>query len=264
MSGNRTIVVSKDADVLAAAVAARLVTRLVDAQAPAARPRSCSPAAASASPSLRASRATPARDAVDWRRVDIWWGDERFAAGRRPRAQREAGPRRAAGRRRPRPARVHPIPALGRAGRRRRRCGRRRVRRRAGRGGPPEDHDRCRAFDVLLLGVGAEGHVASIFPESPAAHDERAGRRRARLPEAAADPDLADASRAINAAREVWLVAGRRRRRPAAVALALGGAGAIQVPAAGVHGRAQTLWLLDRESAAKLPLACSASDRLTA
>jgi 6-phosphogluconolactonase len=25
------------------------------------------------------------------------------------------------------------------------------------------------------------------------------------------------------------------------------------VPAAGVHGRARTLWLLDRESAAKLP-----------
>jgi 6-phosphogluconolactonase len=38
-----------------------------------------------------------------------------------------------------------------------------------------------------------------------------------------------------------------------AIALALGGAGAIQVPAAGVHGRARTLWLLDRESASKLP-----------
>jgi 6-phosphogluconolactonase len=37
------------------------------------------------------------------------------------------------------------------------------------------------------------------------------------------------------------------------VALALGGAGRVQVPAAGPHGRHRTLWLLDRAAAAKLP-----------
>jgi 6-phosphogluconolactonase len=57
---------------------------------------------------------------------------------------------------------------------------------------------------------------------------------------------------AINAATDVWLmVAGTSKA--GAVALALGGAGAIQVPAAGAHGRARTLWLLDREAAARLP-----------
>jgi 6-phosphogluconolactonase len=35
--------------------------------------------------------------------------------------------------------------------------------------------------------------------------------------------------------------------------MALGGAGRVQVPAAGPHGRHRTLWLLDRQAAAQLP-----------
>jgi 6-phosphogluconolactonase len=38
-----------------------------------------------------------------------------------------------------------------------------------------------------------------------------------------------------------------------AVALALGGAGEVQLPAAGAVGRQRTLWLLDTTAAAKVP-----------
>src|ERR1700759_189209 len=72
------VIIHRDAALLAKAAAARLVTRLVDA------------VTAHGSASLVLTRggigtavlselaATPARDAVDWRHVDIWWGDERF------------------------------------------------------------------------------------------------------------------------------------------------------------------------------------------
>jgi 6-phosphogluconolactonase len=39
--------------------------------------------------------------------------------------------------------------------------------------------------------------------------------------------------------------------------MALAGAGATAVPAAGVQGRSRTLWLLDRAAASKLPASLS-------
>src|SRR5262249_41261049 len=37
----------------------------------------------------------------------------------------------------------------------------------------PEDHGSVPAFDVCMLGVGEEGHVASIFPDSPAVRERQ-------------------------------------------------------------------------------------------
>ena len=105
---------------------------------------------------------------------------------------------------------------------------------------------------MLLLGVGEDGHVASIFPEHPAAYETRPVAAVRGSPKPPPIRLTLDPARRSTAASEVWLIAAGAEKA-GAVALALGGAGAIQLPAAGVHGRAHTLWLLDRESAAKLP-----------
>jgi len=53
--------------------------------------------------------------------------------------------------------------------------------------------------------------------------------------------------------REVWfLVTGSSKAK--AVRLALGGAGPLQVPAAGPRGLERTLWMLDDAAAGELPL----------
>jgi len=57
---------------------------------------------------------------------------------------------------------------------------------------------------------------------------------------------------AITAAREVWVIASGKDKA-GAIRLALSGAGPVQVPAAGARGRQQTLFLLDRDAAAKVP-----------
>ena len=247
--GNRTIVVSKDAEVLAAAVAARLLTRLVDAQALRGRASVVLTGGGVGIASLAAVRASGARPAVDWRRVDVWWGDERFvhaADGERNDKQaREA----LLDSLDLDPALVHPMPALdGPDGQDAEAAAARYADELATAAGPDAD---VPAFDVLLLGMGPEGHTASIFPESPAAHDERTVFAVHGCPKPP-PTRLSLGFAAINSAREVWMIAAGAEKA-ASVAMALGGAGRVQVPAAGVEGRAQTLWLLDETAAAQLP-----------
>ena len=245
------VVVHATADLLAKAAAARLVTRLVDAQAARGLATIVLTGGRVGGAVLSELRDNPARDAVDWARVEIWWGDERWLPDGDP-ERNDTQARDALLSSVPvDPARVHPFPAadgqyagdpeaaaaayaaeLAKATR-------------------PEDHGPVPRFDVLMLGVGEEGHVASIFPESPAAYESRSVVAVRGCPKPP-PVRLTLTFPAIAAATDVWLMTAGAEKA-GAVALALGGAGAIQVPAAGVHGRARTLWLLDRESAAKLP-----------
>ncbi len=74
----RDIVVHTGPDVLAAAAAARLVTRLVDVQAAGRVPRVVLTGGGIGPAVLEHLARGPARDAVDWRHVEFYWGDERF------------------------------------------------------------------------------------------------------------------------------------------------------------------------------------------
>lgn len=244
-----SVVVVRDADVLAEAVAARLLTRLVDAQALRGTASLVLTGGRTGIAVLAAVRRSPARAAVDWSRVDVWWGDERFVPADDP-ARNERQARAALLDGLPLdPRRVHPMGAAGgpdgedvdaAAGRYADEL----------RAAAHPDHD-LPAFDVLLLGVGQEGHVASLFPEAPGVHDDRPviGVHGSPKPP---PTRISLGFRALDAAREAWLVVAGADKAPA-VLMALSGAGRVQVPAAGVRGRSATLWLLDEGAAAGLP-----------
>ena len=107
-------------------------------------------------------------------------------------------------------------------------------------------------LDLLMLGMGPEGHVASIFPDSPAAFDERpvvAVRNCPKPPPTRVSLGFA----AINSAEEVWLLVAGEGKAPAVAAALEGDAEPVDLPAAGVHGVRATRWLLDRAAASKLP-----------
>ncbi|HVK26147.1 MAG TPA: 6-phosphogluconolactonase, partial [Actinokineospora sp.] len=72
------VVVYPAPGLLAAATAARLVTKLVDAQAARGHASVVLTGGRTGTMVLEQLRAAPARDAIDWGRIDFYWGDERF------------------------------------------------------------------------------------------------------------------------------------------------------------------------------------------
>lgn len=235
------VVVHRDAAVLAQAVAARLVTAVVDAQAVNGDASLVLTGGGMGGATLRELGDSPAQAAIDWSALSLWWGDERFLpAGHADRNETQA---RAAllDRVDLDPTRVHAMPASD---------------------GPlGDDLDAAadqyaaelasaRSFDILLLGLGPDGHVASLFPDAPGLVDDRPVipvRGASKPPPTRISLSFAT----INTAAEVWIIAAGEEKA-AAVQLALSGGAINDVPAAGVHGRLATRWLLDRAAASQL------------
>lgn len=245
------VVVHRDATLLARAVAARIVTALVDAQAARGSASIVLTGGGIGIATLRELAASPARDAVDWDRLDVWWGDERFLPSGDPERNETQARDALLDHVDLDPARVHPMPASDGPDGDDPEAAAARYADALRAATHPEDHAPVPAFDVLLLGVGPDGHVASLFPETPALHEHRpvvAVRGAPKPPPTRISLTLS----AIASAREVWVVAAGAEKAGAAH-LALSGAGAMQVPAAGAQGRVRTLWLLDRPAASRLP-----------
>lgn len=249
MSPEARAVIHASPEMLAEAAAARLAVRLMDAQSERGEADLVLTGGGIAAAVYQALRASQVRYAIDWSRVNIWWGDERFLPASDPR-RNETQARQALLDALPLdPARVHPMPASD------------------GPDGPDPEAAAARYadelagaapgtallphFDLVLLGIGADGHVASVFPEHPAAYESRlvaAVRGSPKPPPTRVTLTLP----ALNTAEEVWLIVSGAKKAKAA-RMALAGAGPVQVPAAGVHGLERVLWLLDRAAAHEIP-----------
>ncbi len=246
------VVVHRDRQSLADAAAARLVTAIVDAQSSRGQADIVLTGGSMGSALLVALGHSTARDAIDWPRLNIWWGDERFLSAGDP-ERNETQSRESLLDAVPLdPARVHPMPAAdGPDGGDVDAAAARYAEELAA--AAPSGHD-VPEFDVLLLGVGPDAHVASLFPSHPALHEREQsviGVRGAPKP-----PPLRVSMTfpSLCAARDVWfLVSGADKA--GAVGLALSGAGPLQAPAAGVTGIRSTTWFLDRDAATHVPSA---------
>lgn len=252
------LVVHADRAQLAQAVAARLAARLADVHA-AGRIAAVALTGGGVGTAVLAelSRA-PARDALDWGRIDFWWGDERFLPTGDP-ERNETGAREALLDHVPVDAsRVHPMPPLDGPDGDDPEAAAERYAAELASAPVSTDHDGKPVFDVVLLGVGPDGHVASLFPEHPAVHEKE---RTVVAVHGSPKPPptrLSLTFPVIQAAREVWLCVGGADKAEA-VRLALAGSGPVQIPAAGARGTERTLWLLDRDAASEVPPGLRAS-----
>jgi len=237
------IEVHVDAADLATSVAGELITRLEDAQARGEEPHiGLTGGSIAEAVHQELGRMGPGSE-VDWSRVVVWWGDERFVApdseDRNAREARELFLDRLPFD----PAKVHEIPSTADAGS---------VDEAAAAYSAELREHGAGAFEVLMLGVGPDGHVASLFPGSPQldVDDEVAvGVTGSPKP----PPERVSLTLgALNRSRCVWfLVNGEGKAGAVAQALAAG-TDVHDIPAAGVSGEAETIWFLDRGSASQL------------
>ena len=177
---------------------------------------------------------------VDWSRVEVFWGDERFLApGDQERNEVQA--REALLDHVPvDPARVHPVPSTADAG---------------------DVHEAARAyaevvraagagaFDVVMLGLGPDGHIASLFPghdtvgvvdaiavaetDSPKPPPERVSLT---LP-------------ALARTRAVWFVVAGEEKADAVARTRSGRHSAAETPAVGLLSAPEVRWYLDTAAA---------------
>lgn len=261
MSAEPRVSIHPDSTVLMAAIAARLITKLVDIQDRHGEATVVLTGGSMGIGSLKAVAESPAAPAVDWSRVNFWWGDERFVAADDP--ERNSGQAQEAllSRIAADPARIHvpgsaddfATPEEAAADYARRLAEAAAAEHSADMSDDrPENPGTLPRFDIVLLGVGPDAHVASLFPEQAGIREKEltvVGVRNAPKPP---PPRVSLTLPAINTASEVWMVVAGEDKA-GAVGLALAGANPVQVPAAGPRGRDETLWLIDENAAARVP-----------
>lgn len=220
-------------------VAERLMTRLVELQAATDGPvHLCLTGGRIANRIYDAFTDLVASSDLDPARVELWWGDERFVPTEDP--DRNAGHTLAIlARSLPvTSAHTHSMPAAD--------------------GIADADASALTyakelgdtVFDICLLGLGEDGHVAAIFPDHPSfeetTHSVIGVNDSPKPPSSRISLTVAT----LNRSREVWfLVAGAEK----ADAVARCHAGDQTLPGGVVRGTEQTLWLVDRAASAGIP-----------
>jgi 6-phosphogluconolactonase len=247
VTNERRVLVHPDGEALIAAVAARFMTKVVDLFDEFDEVNVVLTGGTAGADVQRSIATSGMRDTIDWSRVHFWWGDERFVPKNDPERNelqaREAllGPLNIP------ESNIHPFPASDEI----------------------EDMDRAAAayaevlqqlapegaalprFDITFLGVGPDGHIASLFPERD---NTGVGKTVIAVRNSPKPPPnrLSLTLSAINTSQRVWMVLSGAEKA-SALGLALAGASPEEVPVAGVQGRKRTVFFVDSAAAAKVP-----------
>jgi 6-phosphogluconolactonase len=243
MSADPAVVRHPSQQSLADAGAARLVTALVDAQSRGREPHVSLTGGSMGSAIIASLAALPARDAVDWKRVSVWWGDERYLpAGDPDRNDKQNDDAGLSGLGLD-PARVHRVPGPDTSESAEQSAELYAAELRSSGGGE---------FDVMVLGVGPDGHVASLFPGHPAQLTTDAIAVAVHQSPKPPPDRVSLTFECLNRSTRVWfLVAGADKAQ--AVVDGVAGAPPQRSSAAQVRGLQETLWLVDADAASGLP-----------
>lgn len=254
MSRSGAVIVHNDADVLAEAVASRLINRLADAQAHRGEASIVLTGGRIAAKVYQNILGSPIRTVVNWSKVDFWWGDERFLPSGDPERNETQAREAFLDHLTVDPARVHPMAAadavdtpeeaaelyrseLAKAASSATLASRKLA-----------EFEGTPAFDLLLLGIGEDGHVASLFPGNPALDVDTVAAVGVRNSPKPPPERVSLTMTAINSATAAWIIAsGAGKAEAVDEALSK-----RELPAGRVQAVGHTRWLIDKDAAANL------------
>lgn len=248
MSNERRAIVHTDKTKLAKAVAARFLSKVPHIIAEFDEATVVLTGGTMGQAVLEAINKSSKRDGVDWSRVNFWWGDERWLPAGDP-ERNDVQARAALLDHIPvDPSRVHAVAA-------------------SDSGLTLDDAAQAYAddlaahsarngkypnFDIVFLGVGPDGHIASLFPEREGIRETERTVIAVRNSPKPPDERVSLTLPVINSSVRIWaVVAGSDKA--SALGLTLAGASFNEVPAAGLEGRRKTLFFVDSDAAAQVP-----------
>ncbi len=248
MTNEHRVLVHPDKRTLTGSVAARVITKTIDLIAQDGEATLVLTGGGMGIGALEAINHSPARDSVDWSKVNFWWGDERWVPKEHADRNELQARRALLDHIAVDPARVHPFPAADEF----------------------DDLDAAAAayahelaaaagegeslprFDITFLGVGPDGHIASLFPGMPGIREKDKTVIAVRESPKPPPERLSLTLPALNSSQRVFLVLAGADKA-SVLGLALAGAAMDEVPAAGVLGKRRTVFFVDQEAAAEVP-----------
>ncbi len=243
----RQIVIHEDLQATAQGIAARLITSITDAIAARGVAHVVVTGGSLGIAALKAVADNPAKISVDWSRVHFWWGDERFVEA--------SSPERNAGQAQelfdallPLGLELDTVHFMGSTDQYAT-AEEAAAAYTALLAEEAAEGTASPAFDVLMLGMGPDSHIASLFPNH-ARSDELGAIAVHNSPKPPADR-VSLTMGTINTAREVWLLVAGAEKAPA-LAAAQHEVNEAAVPASAAHGTEATRWLVDRAAATLL------------
>lgn len=246
MTTERRVLVHANRQALAGSVAARFLTKMIDLLDDQADAHVVFTGGSVGIEVLAAIAAHPGRDQIDWSRVHVWWGDERWVpTGHADRNEQQA-----------REAlldhivipseNVHPFPASDEGIDLETAAARYRDELLAAGGGTYP------TFAITFLGVGPDGHIASLFPEREGPRVSDVGVIAVHDSPKPPPERLTLTLPLINRSERIWLVLAGGDKA-AALGLALAGAAVADVPVGGVLGTKRTVFFIDHEASSEVP-----------
>jgi 6-phosphogluconolactonase len=248
VSVERRVIVYPDKNTLATTLAGRFLKKVAKVQAAKGEATIVLTGGTMGYATLAAVNSSAQRDSIDWKKVNFWWGDERWLpdgdAERNETQAREALLAHIA----LDEERVHAFGASD-----------------AGfeldaaadayaaelKAHAPNGAD-YPAFDITFLGVGPDGHIASLFPERGGIKVEDRTVVPVRNSPKPPPERLSLTLPVINSSERIWLVLAGADKA-SALGLTLADASVFEVPAAGAQARKSTLFFVDQDAAAEVP-----------